>query len=312
MESSPATARAEWQCTGAELLHWRRGLLRQGGSASELDWLIELKAGLSWQELQRLQLSPDRSVALQAPLEALAGLWSRHQEKHEPLQYLVGRCPWRDLEIHVAPGVLIPRQETELLVDLACEKQLLASGGSGGRAPKLWADLGTGSGCLAIALARIWPNSKGLAVDQSTAALEQAAANLDRHQLTKQVELRHGSWWEPLEEHWGHLELVVSNPPYIPTAVWEKLGAVVKEHEPGLALNGGENGLDAIHAIAAGALQALAPGGWLLLEHHHDQSEAVLQRLAAEGLCAAQARHDLEGRKRFAIAQRPADGVIHA
>lgn len=312
MESSPATACGEWQCSGAELMHWRRGLLRQGGSASELDWLIEMKAGLSWQELQRLVLSPDRSVALQAPLETLAALWSRHQESHEPLQYLVGRCPWRDLELQVAPGVLIPRQETELLVDLACETQRLASGGSGGRAPNLWADLGTGSGCLAVALAKAWPNSKGLAVDQSTAALEQAAANLHRYQLTEQVELRQGSWWEPLEELWGRLELVVSNPPYIPTAVWERLEPVVRNHEPDLALNGGESGLDAIDAIAAGAMQALAPGGWLLLEHHHDQSEAVLQHLTAAGLCATQARHDLEGRWRFAIAQRPADAEIES
>jgi release factor glutamine methyltransferase len=98
---------------------------------------------------------------------------------------------------------------------------------------------------------------------------------------------------------------VVSNPPYIPTAVWAQLDACVRDHEPSLALDGGADGLDAIRAIAAGAIHHLAPGGWLLLEHHHDQSSAVLDLLVAAGLERAQAHRDLEGIWRFASGRRP-------
>jgi release factor glutamine methyltransferase len=141
-------------------------------------------------------------------------------------------------------------------------------------------------------------------VDTSEAALTQAAINLEQHQLSKRVSLHQGSWWEPLQAQWGQLQLVLSNPPYVPTAVWQELEAVVRNHEPSLALDGGGDGLDAIRTIASGARQALAPGGWLLMEHHHDQSQAVGQLLAQAGLINIQNHADLEGTLRFASAQR--------
>jgi release factor glutamine methyltransferase len=210
----------------------------------------------------------------------------------------VGCCPWRDLELAVAPGVLIPRAETELLVELA-------SRCTAAQPPRLWADLGTGSGCLAVALARLWPDSRGLAVDLSPEALAQAGANLTRHGLGERVTCRPGSWWEPLADRACALELVVVNPPYIPTAVWQELEPVVREHEPALALDGGADGLGALRAIAAGAARHLAPGGWLLLEHHHDQSPAVLALLRQAGLVEPRAHPDLEGKLRFAAARAP-------
>lgn len=286
--------------SGQTLLDWRRRLLQQGGRASNLDWLLDLQAGVDWQTLQQLRLSPQRELELRTPLLQLEAIWQQHLRHEEPLQYLVGRCPWRDLELMVAPGVLIPRQETELLVEFAQEL-----GEASGQGPRLWADLGTGSGCLALALARTWPDSRGLAVDCSQEALHQAAANSARYDLAQQLQLLHGSWWEPLHPWWGQLELVVSNPPYIPQNVWEQLEPLVRDHEPALALRSGTDGLDAVRAIASGAPAALAPGGWLLLEHHHDQSEAALQLLSAAGLEAVQARHDLEGQRRFAIARAP-------
>ena len=103
----------------------------------------------------------------------------------------------------------------------------------------------------------------------------------------------------------GSLNLVVSNPPYIPTDVWRALDPQVRDHEPELALHGGSDGLDAIRAIAQGAAAALAAGGWLLLEHHHDQSEAAVELLRQSGLNNAASHLDLEGVKRFACAQRP-------
>ena len=299
---APAPAEPALQVIGSELLRWRRELLEGGGEASALDWLLEMRGGLSWQQLQRLQLRPQTAVPLRTPLQQLAELWQRHRSNQEPLQYLVGLCPWRDLELQVGPGVLIPRQETELLVELALNLQTLSQ--SAGEEPQLWADLGTGSGCLAVALARAWPHSHGLAVDLSAAALIQARINLQAQQLLERVALIQGSWWQPLVEQWGRLDLVVANPPYIPSRVWEQLEPVVREHEPELALNGGGDGLDAIRAIAKDAHQALAPGGWLILEHHHDQSTAVLALLQAAGLDHVQAHPDLEGHARFASARR--------
>ena len=164
-------------------------------------------------------------------------------------------------------------------------------------------DLGTGSGCLAVALARAWPKGQGSAVDQSPDALRQAGANLQAHGCGERVELLQGDWWQPLRQRWGSLELVVANPPYIPQQVWRDLDPVVRDHEPALALVGGEDGLEALRAIAAGAQEALAPGGWLLLEHHHDQSDAVAVLLREAGLLQVQAHPDLEGQRRFASAQ---------
>ena len=284
--------------SGEELLAWRRRQLSLGGHASDLDWLLDLGGGVGWQPLQALRLHPQRPVQLQQDLAQLEQLWREHLHSAAPLQYLVGICPWRDLELQVAPGVLIPRQETELLVELA-----LAAVDP--QTALRWADLGTGSGCLAVALARSLPRSRGLAVDLSPDALLQATANLARAQVDDRVQLRQGSWWEPLRDSWGHWELVVSNPPYIPTAVWDELEPVVRRHEPALALDGGDDGLGAIRELAAGAAQALAPGGWLLLEHHHDQSEAVLNLLKRGGLVDVEAHRDLEGQWRFARGRRP-------
>ncbi len=295
----PAPGPEALTATGAELLEWRRRLLDQGGAAADFDWLLDLGGGLRWSQLQSLWCHPQATVRLDRPLEALEALWRRHRHTHEPLQYLVGRCPWRDLELPVAPGVLIPRQETELLVDLALELR------RPGRPIARWADLGTGSGCLAIALARSLPTSRGFAVEASAQALTQADANLARWDLQRRVTLLAGDWWQPLEAWWGELDLVVSNPPYIPSAILAGLEPVVRDHEPRQALDGGPDGLTALRSIVAGALQALAPGGLLLLEHHHDQSEAVGELLRAAGLERLAVHADLEGRTRFASASRP-------
>jgi release factor glutamine methyltransferase len=285
---------------GEQILSWRQQQLAKGGQPNDLDWLLDLGGGLRWGELQLLHLDPGRQVELSRSLDGLASLWHRHLTTAEPLQYLVGLCPWRDLQLDVAPGVLIPRQETELLVECAL-------GLMGGRGPGLWADLGTGSGCLALALARAWPASRGFAVDQSPAAIAIATRNLQapREGPMAPVELLLGSWWQPLESVWGQLELVVCNPPYIPTEVWAALDPVVRDHEPARALDGGRDGLDAIRTIGQGAAKALAPGGWLLLEHHHDQSLAVQGLLVDAGLEQVRSYPDLEGIQRFVAARRP-------
>lgn len=285
------------QLAAAELLAWRRQQLQRGGEPAAFDWLLDLGGGLGLAELRLLSLRPEQPVRLRQSLQQLEGLWQRHLRGHEPLQYLVGRCPWRDLELQVAPGVLIPRPETEVLADLAL-------GQGPPSADQCWADLGTGSGCLALALARAWPHSAGLAVDLDASALALAGANLAAAGLTVAVQLLQGSWWEPLRPWWGRLALVVANPPYIPTAVWAGLDPVVRCHEPVLALDGGGDGLEAIRTIVEAATLALAPAGVLMLEHHHDQSARVLELLGQAGLQQPRAHTDLNGHRRFASARR--------
>ncbi|MFM8524609.1 MAG: peptide chain release factor N(5)-glutamine methyltransferase [Cyanobacteriota bacterium] len=282
------------------LLTWRRALLQAtGGEAADLDWLLDLEGGLRWRDLQALRLHPRRPVRLDCSLDHLEALWRRYRHEGLPLQYLIGRCPWRDLELSVGPGVLIPRQETESLVDLAVSLWPASS------APTHWADLGTGSGCLAVALAGLWPAARGLAVDISDEALRLATANVLQAGVGHGVTLLQGAWWEPLRPWWGQLDLVVANPPYIPSDVVEQLDPVVHAHEPRLALDGGVDGLDCLRAVLVGAAAALAPGGWLLVEHHHDQSAAVMRLYRAAGLVAVRAHPDLEGRARFVVGRRP-------
>ena len=283
----------------AALLAWRGVQLAKGGQSSSLDWLIDLAGGVSRNVLQRLLLdAPHAMVSLHLPLDELEQLWERHLAFDEPLQHLVGRCPWRDLLLEVSPAALIPRQETELLVDLALS--LLER-----EPPCRWADLGTGSGAMAVSLSRAWPHSTGHAVDLSGAALGLAERNLVSLSPHHRCLLHQGSWWDPLKPWWGSFDLVVSNPPYIPHSLVADLDAVVRDHEPHLALSGGEDGLDSLRAVISGAAQALSSGGLLLIEHHHDQSDSVLQLMQESGLVQISAASDLEGVKRFAIGRSP-------
>ena len=289
----------------SDLLAWRRELLAStGGARADLDWLLDLGGGLHWPELQALHLHPHRMVWLLQPLAKLEDLWRRHRRTAEPLQYLVGRCPWRDLELQVGPGVLIPRQETELLVDLAVALAPPTSGGDGLR----WADLGTGCGALAVALARALPAGRGVAADASDEALTFAALNRAAAGVEERFTLMRSDWWQALKPWWGELDLVVANPPYIPTITMEDLEPVVRDHEPRRALDGGSDGLMALRTICAGADQALAPGGVLLLEHHHDQSQSVGLLLEMAGLEDVRAHRDLEGVLRYASGRQPVGG----
>ena len=184
--------------TGAELLSWRRDLLRMGGEDHALDWMLDMAAGLSPSGLQTLRIHPDRPINLPIPLDNLEHLWREHLMASAPLQYLVGRCSWRTFELAVGPTVLIPRPETELLIDLALSTTPTP-------AELLWADLGTGSGCLAMALAEAWPTSHGLAVDLSEEALNQARINLQKVGMGQRVRLVQGSWLEAVS--YTHLTL---------------------------------------------------------------------------------------------------------
>jgi release factor glutamine methyltransferase len=207
----------------------------------------------------------------------------------EPLAYLLGEREFHGLGLRVTPAVLVPRPETEHLVEWA-----LTLAPPGARV----ADLGTGSGAIALALKHARPDLDVTATDLSADALAVARANADR--LALPLRLAAGPWWAPLAGE--RFELVVSNPPYI---AGDDPHLAALTHEPEGALTPGGDGLDALREIVAGAATHVEPGGWLLLEHGHDQGPAVRALLQAAGWQQVQTRPDLAGLDRCSGARRP-------
>ncbi|MGB0722494.1 MAG: peptide chain release factor N(5)-glutamine methyltransferase [Gammaproteobacteria bacterium] len=212
----------------------------------------------------------------------------------EPVAYITGTRGFWTLDLAVSPATLIPRPETEQLVELALEY--------GPHGPAHVADLGTGSGAIALALASERPHWRIVATDVSQAALDVAAGNRDAHHLTT-VTLVHGDWFEALPEG-TRFDLMISNPPYIEEAD-PHLDQGDLPAEPRSALAAGPDGLDAIRRIAASARQWLLPGGWLMLEHGYDQGAAVRTILTDAGLVDAQTHPDLAARDRVTAAKAP-------
>ena len=283
--------------TGTTFLKWRKAMILKGGRKVDFDWLLDIAAGVSWNKLQKIILNPDYCFSLEISPEELEVIWESHLKDQVPLQYLITKCPWRDFELKVSAGALIPRQETELLIDLALKKIINLSYGR-------WADLGTGSGPIAISLAKSLPNWEGHAVDISQDALQIAKTNLESVVPNMKVKLSLGNWWDPLKKWWGSFDLVLSNPPYIPSALIEELEPVVKNHEPRIALDGGVDGMTASKQIIIGASHGLAKGGWLILEHHYDQSDKIIKFMKEIGMEEVYFEKDLNGIKRYAICRK--------
>ena len=282
---------------GETFLQWRKKMILQGGRKVDFDWLLDISAGVSWSKLQGIILNPDHSIHLEISTEELEVIWGSHLKDQTPLQYLISKCPWRDIELEVSPHALIPRQETEFLIDFALKKVTNIDIGR-------WADLGTGSGAIAVSLAKSLPNWNGHAADISNEALELAKRNLKSIVPNADVRFSLGDWWEPLKRWWGNFDLVLSNPPYIPSDLIEELEPVVKNHEPRIALDGGRDGLNASRKIILGALNGLAKGGWLILEHHYDQSEKIIDVMKKIGMEEVSVEKDLIGIKRYAICRK--------
>ncbi len=209
----------------------------------------------------------------------------------EPVAYLTGRRAFWSFELMVSADTLIPRPETELLVELALERLPVG-------AELRVADLGTGSGALALALAYERPQAQVLAVDVSPGALDIACANARELGLGN-VAFRQGDWLQPLAGE--RFDLIVSNPPYIADAD-PHLDAL--RYEPAPALSSGADGLDAIRIIASAAPAHLRSGGWLLLEHGRDQGDAVRALLQAAGFDRVETCRDLERRDRVTLGRR--------
>ncbi|MGH8182897.1 MAG: peptide chain release factor N(5)-glutamine methyltransferase [Rhodanobacteraceae bacterium] len=205
----------------------------------------------------------------------------------EPVAYLTGMRGFHALDLHVTPAVLIPRPETELLVDLALQRIPAEAGCR-------VADLGTGSGAIALAIAQARPRTQVLATDASESALEVARANAARLGL-RNVEFAQGGWCSALGDQ--RFDLIVSNPPYIAEGD-SHLRQGDLRFEPAGALASGRDGLDAIRVIVRDAHTHLREGGWLLFEHGFEQGAATRGLLSAQGYTDVFTAPDLEGRDR--------------
>ncbi len=208
----------------------------------------------------------------------------------EPIAYLTGEREFWSQAIGVTPGVLIPRPETELLVELALEHL------PHGRAARI-ADLGTGSGAVALALARECPGCRITATDASATALSLARENAERLGLGG-IDWRLGSWMEPLAG--PRFDLIVSNPPYVASGDPHLERGDVR-FEPREALDAGPEGLDDLRRIVEGAPDRLLSGGWLILEHGSDQGEAMRAMLSKAGFKDVETRRDLAGLERATL-----------
>jgi release factor glutamine methyltransferase len=214
----------------------------------------------------------------------------------EPAAYLVGTKEFHGLALHVDARVLVPRPDTETLVDWGLE---LLRGPLAARRTPAVIDLGTGSGAIALATKHGAPHAHVTALDVSPAALDVAALNARRLGLS--IDFVRGDWWDGVPGR--RFDLALANPPYIADAD-PHLDALA--HEPRLALASGPDGLDAIRHIVAGAHAHIAPHGWLLLEHGHDQAGAVQALLTAAGYGEVASRHDLAGVARCTGGRRAA------
>jgi len=221
--------------------------------------------------------------------------WQSLQSKRlagEPIAYLIGKRGFHDIELYVAPGVLIPRPETELLVEIGLQEIAKLQG----QVKVL--DLGTGSGAIALALANAAPLALLTATDQSSEALDIAKTNVQLLKLESRVQLLQGSWYEALNVD-ARFDIILSNPPYI-SSLDSHLSQGDLRFEPISALTDHAGGLSCLETIINGAKDHLSPNGLIAVEHGFDQSDAVVDLLKTAGLSDIQTYLDLAGHRRVA------------
>lgn len=266
----------------------------------ELKWLVE--DVVEDRTLPSLTHSEEceRNVGVRVSLEDLYKLWKERIEDRRPFQYIVGCEHWRDLVLCVQEGVLIPRPETERIVDLVGDVVLDNEGLREG----LWVDLGTGSGAIAIGVGMMLKSwGRVIATDLSPLALSVAAFNVQRYDLQDVVELRQGSWFEPLKDLEGKVAGIISNPPYIPSENISGLQAEVGRHEPRIALDGGVHGMDDLLHLCKGAASVLKSGGFFAFETNGEKQckhlVEYMETEAGDSFCNLNIVSDFAGIQRF-------------
>jgi len=278
-----------------EFLIWKKSQLSKGGDNKSFAVLLDCICGISSYDLNMLSINPEGNLYLKKNLDHLESIWENHLLNSWPIQYLCGITFWRDLKLKVTDKVLIPRPETELIVDIVFKIFGKKS------QKKLFAELGTGSGAISIALALAYPCWDGIATDIDQDALKIAAENYMNSSKQSNLKFFCGDWWTPFERFKGKLDLAISNPPYIPKDTYEKLPKEVKNFEPKIALLGGNDGLKHISEIIQKAPLFLKEKGWLILENHFDQGEKVKQLFIQNKFNAVEIVNDLSGIGRFTI-----------
>ncbi len=298
-------------------LDWTVGYLERKGDANprlSAEWLMSEATGLS-----RIELYVNFEKPLSTDERAVLRDFVARRGKGEPLQLISGKAPFRYLTLFVAPGVLIPRPETEVLVseafaelDLPRPASHVQQGEEGEQIvdaslPELKAiDLCTGSGCIACALASEYPAAQVLALDIAPDALALAQKNVDHLGLAERVQVVESDLLSAVpQEERGTFDLVISNPPYVPTAVCDSLPAEVSDWDPRLALDGGEDGLALFRRFLPDALACLKPGGVLAVELYEGHLEQAAELAAGQGFCRTRIVNDLAGRPRVLVARKP-------
>jgi len=274
---------------------WRgvRDLFRRAGiDTAELDARIFAEVAFG---MDRLTLvNRERDLATPEQLKALEKLAQRRL-KGEPVARIIGERGFWGLAFKLNDATLVPRPETEMLVQRGLEIVGPLDH------PKIL-DLGTGSGCIPIALLTEFSDMSAVAVDLSKEALDMARFNAGRHVVFDRFETRQGSWFDPIKPG-ERFDLIVSNPPYIESAAIETLMVEVREHDPRLALDGGPDGLRPYRAIARDAAQHLTPEGVVVLEIGTGQGAAVTDIFAEAGFNRIGVEHDLGGHERMIVAR---------
>ena len=257
------------------------------------EWLVAERCGIP-----RLELPLHRDRALPGAILARLRDEIVRLGKGEPLQYILGSADFRGRLYRCDPRALIPRPETEELVELCLSEPSLRS-----RPSPVVADIGTGTGCIAASLALEWPEARCIAIDRSPEALELARENAAALGVSGRVEFRLGSCAAGLPA--GSCDAIVSNPPYIPRDAIPLLPRNVRDHEPRLALDGGPDGMEIAREIARDAVIGLRKGGWIFFELGEDQARPLLGFLGELGFDALSAHRDSAGVERFAKARFP-------
>jgi release factor glutamine methyltransferase len=272
----------------------RQTLVRAGISANE--------AALDAEVLARHVLECDRATLLTRARDPIPSAFDRlyqtlvaRRAAREPIAYIVGHREFWGLEFEVTPAVLIPRPETELIVEEAISVIPIRE------AARRIIDVGTGSGCLAVTLAVEFPAATVVAIDLSEKALAVAARNAERHNLIGRIDFVRTDLLQGMS---GTADLIVSNPPYVPDRDAPIVQPEVGRYEPSSALYGGKDGLDLIRRLLADARLLLATGGWLIIEFGFGQEPAVEDTARELGLTVEHMRGDLQGIPRVAVLRR--------
>ena len=284
-----------YEISTKDLFLWIKNIKKTSRDIDDFYLLLDLIAGISKSDLLLLKINSIERVSSKIDFHSLKKKWGDHINLSKPIQYICESSYWRNFKFELSSDVLIPRVETEQIVEIATnifapvKKEII------------FADLGTGAGSIAISLAVENRNWKGLATDIDMNVIHIAQQNHKKISSESNINFYCGNWWQPLTNYAGMINLAISNPPYIPKNVYERLPSSVIDFEPKKALYGGEDGLSHIKQIISDAPKFLARGGWLILENHFDQSKKIKNLLREYGFDSLKTINDTFGIGRFTI-----------